>query len=278
MFRGLILGLLALQVHTHPGIGIVQDRRGQVYYTDLRQVWRIASDGSRSVAVPNVHTHELAMEGEALVGEHLWYEGDRAGRWGHRIWRLTADGREETVRPPAEGFLRDYSFVRDGAGNQYWLDRERGWIRKRTPDGRILEHARWKFRDGRWLTATANGALFFVDATDLVEVDPAGAARLLVKDLQSRRPNRASQDDRHALMGLWTDPAGNVYVAGHLDREVKRVDQHGRVTVAARSAPGWGPTGGLVAADGALWILECSVTNAVQVRRLGADGSERRWP
>ncbi len=55
---GLLL-LMSATAFAHPGVGIVIDSRGNVFYTDLRQVWRIAADGSKSVAVLNVHSHEL---------------------------------------------------------------------------------------------------------------------------------------------------------------------------------------------------------------------------
>ena len=37
--------LVAASAAAHPGIGIVADSRGNIFYTDLKQVWRIAPDG-----------------------------------------------------------------------------------------------------------------------------------------------------------------------------------------------------------------------------------------
>ena len=72
-----VLALAATPLSAHPGIGIVVDSRGNVFYTDLKQVWRIAPDGTRSVAVPGVHTHELYLDAQDnLFGQHLWYEGE----------------------------------------------------------------------------------------------------------------------------------------------------------------------------------------------------------
>src|SRR5262249_6723135 len=95
--------LLAAPALAHPGGGIVVDGGGNIFYTDLKQVWKIAPDGRKSVAVPNVHTHELCLDsGGNLFGEHLWYEGEATNRWGHRVWRLTPEGRLENVIPPTE--------------------------------------------------------------------------------------------------------------------------------------------------------------------------------
>jgi len=73
-------------------------------------------------------------------------------------------------------------------------------------------------------------------------------------------------------MGVWTGPAGAVYVAVFGGGMVKRIARDGTVEVVARSPAFWGPTGGLVAPDGALWLLESSFTNAVRVRRISRDG------
>jgi hypothetical protein len=73
-------------------------------------------------------------------------------------------------------------------------------------------------------------------------------------------------------MGLWTDSAGFVYVARYGSREVMRVAADGAVRVVATSTFPWSPTGGLVAPNGDLWLLEYSLTNAARVRRIARDG------
>jgi hypothetical protein len=102
------------------------DSRGSVYYTDLKQVWKLSPDGSKSVVVPRVHTHELFIDfQDNLYGEHLWYEGEATKTWGHRVWRLAADGTRTDVIPARAGFREDrgdFSFVRDAKGSMYWAD------------------------------------------------------------------------------------------------------------------------------------------------------------
>lgn len=268
----LLLG--ALPAEAHPGIGIVRDARGNIYYTDLSQVWRIDPDGRRSVAVPGVHTHELALDPEGnLHGEHLWYEGEKTDKWGHRVWRRGADGRLSDVFPAREGFLRDTSFVRDAAGAAYWVEREPSVVfRKRRADGRIETLAPCgDCRNVRWSALAPDGTLLFTDAGDLRAVAPDGAIRTLAKGLQ--KPKGAS-----SLMGIWTDGKRAAYVADYGSRAVKRVGPDGRVTMIARSPIPWGPTGGLFAPDGTLWLLETSATNAVRVRRIAPGGGETIYP
>src|SRR5262245_27270327 len=151
----LILVFVVSTAQAHPGIGIVRDSRGNVFFTDLKQVWKIAPGGEKSVAVPNVHTHELCLDSaDNLYGEHLWYEGDATKKWGHRVWRLAADGTLADAIPAREGFLNDDSFVRDRAGNRYWVDiHDKTIVKKRATDGSITMHAKHDFRDPRWMTA-----------------------------------------------------------------------------------------------------------------------------
>jgi hypothetical protein len=77
-------------------------------------------------------------------------------------------------------------------------------------------------------------------------------------------------------MGLWLDAEGRIDVAVWGEGTVKRVSSNGKVEVFAHSAWPWGPTGGVFAPNGDLYLLETSVTNAVRVRRIAAVGGESR--
>ena len=272
-----LLALCAARGQAHPGVGIVQDHRGNVFFTDLEQVWKITPDGRKSVAVPNVHTHELCLDlQDNLYGEHLWYEGDATKKWGHRVWRLQPDGTRTDVIPAREGFLLDYSFVRDRDGNMYWADRgERTVIKKRSPDGRITVHATANFRDVRWMTAQPDGTLFLIDHGDLRRIAPDGKVTTIVTRLSARKPPPAAVTERHYHMGLWPDAGGNVYVAVAGERLVLKVQTDGTTKVAARSSWGWAPSGGLFDRNGNLWLLEHNLINKVRVRRIDRSGQER---
>jgi len=265
-------------LEAHPGVGIVMDRQGNVYYTDLTQVWKIAPDGSRSIAVKNVHTHELCLDADGnLYGEHLWYEGEKIDRWGHRVWRLGVDGKLQDVIPAQEGFRKNYSFVRDAAGNMYWSEGDGPVeIRKRAPDGVISTVGKCaSCRGGGWMAAAPQGAVLFLDLGDLRRMAPDGVLSTVAKHLESRSLTQLQVGDRHLVMGLWTDRDGNAYVAVYGARQVKRIDRAGRVKIVASSSFPWSPTGGLVADNGDLWLLEYSLTNNARVRRIRKDGSEK---
>lgn len=273
----LILLLSVATAQAHPGVGIVQDSRGNVFFTDLKQVWKITPDGKKSVAVADVHTHELCLDAkDNLYGEHLWYEGDATKKWGHRVWRLKPDGTVSDVIPAREGFLKDYSFVRDRDGDMYWADRGKETvIKKRSPDGKISTHATADFRDVRWMTASADGTLFLMDAGNLRQISPDGKVTTVFAKLSEQKPPPAGVANRHYHMGLWTDREGRVYVAVAAERLVLRVDADGQAKVVARSSEPWSPSGGMFDRDGNLWLLEYGSANSVRARRIDGDGRER---
>lgn len=273
----LILVFVVSTAQAHPGIGIVRDSRGNVFFTDLKQVWKIAPRGEKTVAVPNVHTHELCLDADDhLYGEHLWYEGNATKKWGHRVWRLAADRTLTDVIPAREGFLNDDSFVRDRAGNRYWIDtQQRTVVKKRAADGTITTNATFPFRDPRWMTATPGGTLYLIDQGDLVRISSDGMGTTLVSRVSARNPAPSSAARRHYHMGLWLDTVENVYIAVPGERLVVKVDADGKVSIAARSTGGWSPSGGMFDPSGNLWLLEYSSTNAVRARRIDRQGKER---
>ncbi|HMJ93974.1 MAG TPA: hypothetical protein VK472_07730 [Allosphingosinicella sp.] len=250
----------------HPGTGIVEDKSGNIYYTDLEQVWRIAPDGSRAVVVPNVHTHELYLDAAGnLYGEHAWYEGEATDRWGWRVWRRSPNGAIEDVVPATEGFRTDYSFVRDAGGNMYSADSE-GFVVRRTPDGSVSRLSDRKFVGVRSMLASADGVVHLIASGDLWRIERDGSARRLASGLSEQVASQPFVNEIHRIMGLWGDRNGNVYAAIWGGQKVKRIAPDGTVTVAARSTFPWSPSGGMVARDGRLWLLEYSVTNDVRVR------------
>lgn len=259
--------LIAPPLLAHPPVSVVVDGRGNVYYSDLERVWRVAPDGTRSVAVAGVHTHELSLDRHGnLFGEHLWYEGDRTKQWGHYVWTRDTAGRISKVIPNTRGFLSNYGFARDDAGNVYWPQRDKGEIRKRAPNGTIVRVA-GELKSMRWLHATPAGTLYVIDGNDLVRVRDGRTTRIARNLMKTsvRRPHVALQ---HAIMGLWTDRAENVYVADFAHAEVKRITPAGIVSVVHASPRPWSPVGGTFAPNGDLWLLEATVTNAVRVRKV----------
>ncbi|NUN68768.1 MAG: hypothetical protein HUU02_03555 [Bacteroidetes bacterium] len=264
-----LLVLLCTTADAHPGIGIVEDSRGNIFYTDLTHVWRIDPEGRRTIAVRNVHTHELSIDAsDALYGEHLWYNGEARNTWGHFVWKRHTDGRIDTVIRAREGFRTDYSFVRDDSGTMYWVERgTKERIMKRTTAGAVTPVHPSRFSGVGWLYATPNGTLYIRDRNTLHRCDPDGTLRMIARV--------SPHTDYGLLHGLWSDRRGNIYLEDGKQRQVTMVDPHGSVSVFMRSDKGWAPSGGVFAADGTLWLLEYSPQNRVRVRRIATDGKIR---
>jgi hypothetical protein len=268
----LILGTSAI---SHPGIGIVMDSKGDVFYTDLKHIWKIDTKGTRSVAVSNVHSHEIYLdENDNLFGEHLWYEGEAPNKWGHYVWRRSPQGKVETVIPPTEGFLKNYSFVRDGHDHMFWADRDNACqkIARKNPDGTISKLGDVCLNDIQWMTATADGDVYLIDRHDLVKMDAKGHLERIASNLQERKLTQFTVNDPHLAMGVWTDKKENVYVAIYGARKVKKISPDKKVSVAYETAMWWSPTGGLMAPNGDFWLLEYSQTNEARVERITAAG------
>jgi hypothetical protein len=272
MYYLLFLLLLPTVVLAHPGIGIVKDSKGNIYYTDLKQVWKISPDGSKSLAVPGVHTHELYIDAkDDLYGEHLWYNGERLNTWGHYVWCLGHNGKLDTIIKPTEGFLQDYSFTRDEKGAMYWVEHFTiSRFKKKTPEGLVTTVAEGKFKDVRWIHVTKNGILYFIDLTDLYKINTAGKVLLVAKNIAQSSSSFNSYSGRHSLFGIWTDKKDNMYVANFSGQAVKKISTDGSIKNAVYSTTPWSPTGGLFDDDGNLWLLEASLSNDVRVRKISA--------
>jgi hypothetical protein len=255
------LALLAAAANAHPSVSVVIDSKGNIYYSDLKQVWRVAPGGATSVVVPGVHTHELVLDGQDnLYGENLRYDNPR---WLHYFWRRSPDGRVERIVPEHETFKNedDPSLVRDSAGNHYWAQRPNGPIMKNRT---VL--ARGAFRDIRFMTATPDGTVYFVDTFDLLRVTPDGRVTTVARGLSSDDliPSRV----HNQILGLWTDRAGNVYLADLKHNAVKRVTPSGVVSIVAKGSWPWEVSGGTIAPNGDLWLLEFRLYDA-RVRNVG---------
>jgi hypothetical protein len=268
--RVLLLMLIGVTAASaHPGWGIVVDRQGNIYYTDLKQVWRVTPDGKKSVAVPNVHTHELYLDSSgSLHGEHVWWDSSK-GQWAHYLWEL--DGEKVVRASPEPGLRNAESFVRDRSGTMYWLEDRH--LRKRALDGPIVEVTDLAQSPGVHehpngiLTVTPEGTVYVAVGGDLLAVTPDCQVRRVATRLDEHVWTALVQP-HHRIMGLAVDSGSNVFVANSGARKLKRVAQDGRVSVILRERLPWFPTG-VAIHDGSLYVLEFTdAGNSARVRKL----------
>ncbi len=256
----------------HPGIGLVEDSRGNIYYTDLAQVWKVTPTGARSVVVAHVHTHELYLdENDNLFGEHLWYNGDTAGTWGHFVWKLTRSGDYRKIVPDTQGFRDGYSFVRDHLGRNYSADRSHPGcqhIIRRSRDGKKDMTSAGCLLDIRWMTVDPSGNVLLIDRNDLKKISDSGAVTTVATQISEPKASQPTVNEPHYLSAVTVDALGNIYIADYSGRQVKRIDDRGQITIVYRSAIPWSPTALVVAKNGDFLVTENSAANTVRFVRV----------
>jgi len=258
----------------HPGIGIVSDSKGNIYYTDLVHVWKIAVNGDHSIAVRDVHTHELYIDqDDNLYGEHEWYNGEAANTWGNYVWRFSPEGVFEKTIADVEGFLDNNTLVRDLQNNSYWVEQtgDHEFLKKESPEGDSCYLTTHQFDDIRWMHFSQHDDnLYVVDLLTIKKVSPDGEISVIRDDLKSG----SGSADRHHIFGMWTDKEKNLYVAVHGAGHVLKIHPEGEKTIIFKSGTFWSPVGGTITDDGTLWIMEFSVRNRTRVRKVNPDGKD----
>ena len=259
---------------SHPGTGLVRNSKGEIIYSDLAQIWKLKRDGSKTMMVPHVHSHELFMDKEDdLFGEHLWYNGEQQNTWGSYAWRLTVAGKLDTVVPVHEGFLDNYSFNRDGSGNMYFAERGKiSRIIKQTAEGKRIVLAEKDFQDIRGMHVTKEGEVYFIDLIHFYKIDTTGKLIPIARKIAGNAPLFSWAYPKHSLFGIWLDKQKNIYVANFSGQVVKKITQQGKVSDYYFSTGQWSPTAGLFDEEGNLWLQEYSATNAVRVRKIPPSG------
>jgi hypothetical protein len=273
MLKRLLLALILVPAiaTAHPSIGIVSDSRGNIFYTDLHQVWKI-SGGKQTVAVPDMHTHELYIDSaDNLYGEHQW--NDESGtHFYHYLWRLSPAGRLDTVVSNRPAFVNvDFSLARDGQGNEYYLKpgyylkpNDTSSIIRRSPAGLETALATGRFKGISWLHPHTDGSVVYVLNNTVYRIGTDGATRIIAKGIASKTPSYTYFGNGPIVYGAWQDIAQNVYVAAFSDQVVKKVDGTGTVSVFYKSSGRWAPTHGVFDKEGRLWVLECSDKNEIR--------------
>ncbi len=270
--------LVSNVLEAHPGIGIVEDSKGNVYYTDLVHVWKISPEGEVTIAVKDVHTHELYIDSEDnLYGEHEWYEGEEIDKWGNYVWCLKNNGELIKTIPDVEGFLDNNTLVRDRKGSSYWSAKsgEGQIIKKTSAQGKQHTFSEHVFEDIRWMFySEVNGALYVVDLLSVYEVKPSGKVKLLEEDLKKRNSLFNGVADRHYVYGMWDNTEGDLFIALYGGGKVLKIGTDMETAFLGKTGMGWSPCGGITARDGSTWIMEFSIRNRTRVRHVMADGTE----
>lgn len=291
--------LLFARASAHPATGIVVDRQGRIYFSDLETIWRLDSEGRLAVfrsGVDGGHVHELTIDEEGnIYGAEVSYEAATQKEI-NAIWRISPAGQQTWLVAPTENMPRGSSIHRDRAGNNYFVEQNNHTkvetlLLKRKATGEVITLAGGAFgyADGRGTSArfisvggmafARDGSLYMTDGKSLRRVSTDGAVQTIATNLDV-----ANKDDTkmfggsHAmLMGLTVDAGDSVYVADHGNRRVLKITPDGKFVRVLRAEPPWSPTGVAAAPDGSILVLEIGFTPpnifiGPRVRRLMPDG------
>jgi len=148
LFSALALFVTA-EVAAHPATGIVVNRQGQVFFSDLETVWKLSNDGKLSVfraGVSGRHVHELAIdEQDNIYGADISYE-PATKKWISDVWKMTPDGKLTYLLAPTTDPPAGMNIWRDKAGNMFSVDQNnhtktQTLLLMRTPDGKVTTFA-----------------------------------------------------------------------------------------------------------------------------------------
>lgn len=291
---------LPASVMAHPANGIVVDRVGNVYFSDLETIWKIDLQGKLSVfraGVSGRHVHELAIdEQDNIYGGDISYN-PVTKTWPGDIWKMTPAGKLTYLLEPTEHAPRGMSIWRDREGNNYWIDQNnhtktRTLLLRRTPNGEVttLAGGAYGHADGKGTAAKfssvggvafgPDGSLYLADGASVRKVGMDGAVSTLAKGLDVR-----TSEDKPALFGglygslagVTVDAAGNVYVADAGNRRLFKIKPEGKTEVLLRTDAPYFPNGVFAGPAGNVYVLEVGFTlpsswSGPRVRKITPDG------
>ena len=274
---------LAGTAQAHPAWGIAVDRQGQVYFSDLKTIWKIDAQGKLSVFRAGGHTHDLNIDSAGNVyGEHDF----------STIWKMTPAGDFSYVQAPTGNPPRGVSIWTDRDGNMYSVEQNNHLKRetlllRRTPGGNVSvlagssygqadgKGSQAKFRNIVGMAFGPDGSLYLTDGSSVRKVTMDGTVSTLAHNVMVENAS-GNPAGGSSLFGIAVDAQGNVFVADYGNRRVLKIASDNQLTTLLRAEPPWFPTG--VACSGNdVFVLEHSFTPAhapvgTRVRQLSPDG------
>lgn len=296
----LLTALSTPQAWSHPGPGIVVDRKGQIFFVHgiRHRIMKIDASGKLSIFAQGEDGKKLSVPHHVVLDrdDNLYSVGDRDGV----IWKIAPSGATTQVYPPVgwHGITFIGSggdpFTIDDQGNVYGINTRQDQytqILKIRPDGRmtVLAGGDYGMKDGDGARAKfgqlhgssfawgRDGTLYLTDSgSHIRKITAAGAVTTLVDHM-------GQPLHFHGAQGLAFDAAGNLYVADGAARRIYKVASDGRRTIVAGSgqtghADGAAlkatfdePVGVAVAANGTIYVLDYVEDNP-RVRKISVDG------
>jgi sugar lactone lactonase YvrE len=288
----------AENVRAHEGWGIVVDRQGQIYFSDIptNTIWRITREGKLEAFLSNKHSHALVPGEDGSIYGTQEHHAAAVGS----VWRIAPDGSFSDVFIPTSNFpLNLHPFIIDRDGNIYSTNSisfpnqsDKTTLLKATRGGEvtILAGNTRGYRDGQGGEAqfsgidgmawASDGSLYITDGVYVRRVAMDGTVTTLGGGALT------SQSYGEDLMGLAVSPNGSVYVADYSQRRLLQLMPDGNIQTILETGWFWSPTGvTLVGED--LYVLEhlrmplvilgdIGIGAYARVRKISPDGTVER--
>jgi len=284
----------AENVRAHEGWGIVVDRQGQIYFSDIptNTIWRIIREGKLE-KVLSKHSHMLVLREDGSIYGTQEHDAADVGS----VWRIAPDGSFSDVFTPTSDFpLNLHPFIIDRDGNIYSTNSisfpnqsDKMTLLKSTPKGEvtILAGGIRGYRDGRGgeaqfsgidgMALAADGSLYVTDGVYVRRVAMDGTVTTLGNGALT------SQSYGEDLMGLAVSPGGSVYVADYSQRRVFQLMPDGNTRTILETGLFWSPTGVTNVGED-LYVLEhlrmplvilgdLGIGAYARVRKISSDGT-----
>lgn len=292
---------LAPSAGAHPATGIVVDRSGNVYFSDLETIWKFSTEGKLSVfraGQRGRHVHELTIDSEDnIYGADLSYNPVSKG-WPGAVWKMTPAGKITYLIETTETSPPGMSIWLDQAGNMYSVDQNnhtktQTLLLKRTPAGVVttLAGGAYGHADGKGtaakfssvggMTFGPDGNLYLTDGAAIRKVTMEGEVTTVQKGLDFRDGKdqpRFLAGLSASLTGLSLAPDGTIYATDSANRRLLKITTGANVETILRTEPPYFPNG--VAAVGTdIYVLEVgftlpNISSGPRVRKISANGSE----
>jgi sugar lactone lactonase YvrE len=264
------------------GWGLVVDRQGDVFFTDVPSgtVWKITPRGDREKVAIDKHSRAL------VLGEDGRLYGTEPAPLA-ALWTVDREGGLSYVLSPNTNLPLDLqSFTLDRQGALYSASQGSGTVllQRRTPAGKIETVAGGGrgHADGRGAAARFSeidgmvwgpgGQLYVADGPYVRTVDGDGA----VKTLGGGPVTEEKWEED--LLGLAVAPDGTVYAADFGRRRVLQIPPGGKARTLLKAGRYWSPAGVALAGNelyllehpGGLWSMvgDLGVGPYARVRRL----------
>jgi hypothetical protein len=295
-FMATIVFLAVQNAFSHPAWGIVVDRQGQVYFSDLETIWKIDRQGNVTTfraGVSGRHVHNITIDAEDnIYGLDNSYNAQKQ-TFPRSIWKMSPKGEISYLVPMTDNLPPGRSIWRDSDGNTYSVEpynneKKEAKIIRFAPDSSTSLFAGGKYGsvDGPKEKAQfgvitdmifgADKTIYLSDEDKVRRIDKAGAVTTIYSRQISSDKNAKTPEQSSRIFGLAVDERNNVFAADPENRRIIKISPGGEYTPVFSTEQPWRPYG--VALDkNDLYVMESWFDEkesfiGTRVRKLSSDG------